>query len=298
METLESISARLETTEDIQSIVRTMKSLSAVSIHQYERAVEALRNYQRAVDLGFQAILRTGEIPRDWGTAAPFPDALIVIGSDQGLCGNFNETVTRFARENFLVRPGNDRPRTLLLAAGLRGAARLEAMGHPPDALFQLPGSVNGLVATAQTILVQIDRWRDDPGLREVHICFNRRTEASRASAGGARLVPLSREYLWELKHSEWPSRRLPTYSMERDALLSWLIRQKLFLQLYRGIAESLASEHAQRLAAMQAAETNIEERKVDLRGEYRQKRQESITTELLDIVSGFESLKEPDEEE
>jgi F-type H+-transporting ATPase subunit gamma len=68
-------------------------------------------------------------------------------------------------------------------------------------------------------------------------------------------------------------------------------IRQYLFVSLYPGLAESLASENASRLASMQGAERNIEERLSELSSLFRRQRQISITGELLDIVSGFEAL-------
>ena len=55
--------------------------------------------------------------------------------------------------------------------------------------------------------------------------------------------------------------------------------------------AEALASEHATRLAAMQSAERNIEERREDLTAAYRRKRQEKITRELMDVVAGYEAV-------
>ena len=61
-------------------------------------------------------------------------------------------------------------------------------------------------------------------------------------------------------------------------------------------LAEAIASEHASRLAAMQAAERNIEERRDDLQQLYRQPRQETITRELLDVVSGFEAVSTADQ--
>jgi F-type H+-transporting ATPase subunit gamma len=73
--------------------------------------------------------------------------------------------------------------------------------------------------------------------------------------------------------------------------LISALLGQYLFVALYQALAESLASENAARLAAMQAAENNIEERLKDLRLQYNQLRQSTITEELLDIVAGFEAL-------
>ena len=76
---------------------------------------------------------------------------------------------------------------------------------------------------------------------------------------------------------------------MEPEDLLSALIRQHLFVTLYRGMAGSLASEHAMRLLAMQTAERNIEEHLTEMMTAYHHKRQEAITEELLDITSGFE---------
>jgi F-type H+-transporting ATPase subunit gamma len=78
---------------------------------------------------------------------------------------------------------------------------------------------------------------------------------------------------------------------MDWNRLFSSLIRQFLFVSLYRAFAESLASENASRLASMQGAERNIEERLIELNTQFHQQRQMSITEELLDIVAGFETL-------
>lgn len=68
-------------------------------------------------------------------------------------------------------------------------------------------------------------------------------------------------------------------------------MREYLFVSLQRAFAELLASENASRLASMQAAEGNIDETLSDLNSQYRRERQSTITSELLDIVSGFEAL-------
>jgi hypothetical protein len=80
-------------------------------------------------------------------------------------------------------------------------------------------------------------------------------------------------------------------YTMDHERLLSRLVSQYLFAQLYRAYAESLASENASRLMTMQAAEKNIEERLDELNAVYHGQRQDAITSELLDIVSGVEAL-------
>jgi len=78
---------------------------------------------------------------------------------------------------------------------------------------------------------------------------------------------------------------------MESEPLFSSLIREYLFIALYRAFAESLASENASRLAAMQVAERNIEERLQVLNSQFHQLRQSTIDAELFDLISGFEAL-------
>lgn len=79
----------------------------------------------------------------------------------------------------------------------------------------------------------------------------------------------------------------------DRRRAMSRLVQHYLFVSLFRACAESLASENASRIAAMQAAEKNIEERLDELHGVFNQLRQDAITEELIDIVAGFEALSE-----
>jgi F-type H+-transporting ATPase subunit gamma len=78
------------------------------------------------------------------------------------------------------------------------------------------------------------------------------------------------------------------------SATLRALIREYLFVSLFRACAESLASENASRLAAMQRAEKNIDELLEDLNGTFHRLRQSGIDEELFDVISGFEALVEP----
>jgi F-type H+-transporting ATPase subunit gamma len=78
---------------------------------------------------------------------------------------------------------------------------------------------------------------------------------------------------------------------MDSQALLSSLVREHLFVSIFRAGAESMASEHATRLAAMQAAERNIGEHLDEMNGVFHRARQQAITEELLDIISGYETL-------
>ena len=288
METLESLSEMLQTTGDIQTIVRTMKALSAVSIRQYEEAEAAMSRYEEIVGLGLAALLRDRRgrglpLPR---TVAPGgAGALVVIGSDRGLCGRYNDVVTRHAAGRITDGTG------VLAVIGARAAARLEAAGHGVDRLMLLPGSVAGMTPLVQRVIVEIDRWTREAGVGRVQVVHNRREGRARAVPTERTLLPIPESHLRGLLERGWPGPGLPFCRMEPGRLLSWLVRQHTFVVLYRALAEALASEHATRLAAMQSAERNIEERRQDLTAVYRRKRQETITRELLDVVSGFEAV-------
>ncbi|PWJ09791.1 F0F1 ATP synthase subunit gamma [Jannaschia seohaensis] len=293
METLESLSGKLETTGDIQSIVRTMKSLSAVSIRKFEQAEKAVTQYERTIDLGLTALLlhrRARGLPLRMATApASGKEALIAIGSDRGLCGRYNEIAAHQARARLGEEPA------VLAVLGLRLAARLQAAGHRVDHAFPLPGTVAGMSPLVNSVIIEIERWTRDAGIGRIRLVHNRREGRARAVPAERNLLPIPETYLSELLSADWPGRGRPFFRMDIERMTSWMIRQRLFVVLYRALAEALASEHATRLAAMQSAESNIAERREELTWLYRQTRQETITRELMDLVSGFEAVSSSD---
>lgn len=292
---LDLLARRIAITGDLRSIVRTMKTLSSVTIRQYETAVSALRDYTRTIELGLQVVLReappAAPIPARPGRRPVGPTVAVLFGSDHGLCGRFNEAVVELV-ETTLRDRGVATVDRLVLAVGLRLAARLEAADQVPDETAILPGSVVGLAATAEEILLTLDRWRTVKGAERVLLFHNRRTRLASAEPHVIQLLPLDPAHLHSLALQPWPSRCLPTFTMEASRLLPTLLRQRIFITVYRAIAESLASEHASRMVAMQAAERNIDERLEEMNAEFRRRRQEAITAELLDVVAGFETLR------
>lgn len=291
METFEALGRRISTTKDLRAIISTMKSLSMVSMHQYDQAVAALQTYRQTIELGFQVLMRE-HVNLDLGSRDIGPTIAIPFGSDHGLCGRFNDQIVQFAMAE-LGQPKAAVTEIVWLPVGAQIAARLEAQSQPVDDEMRLPGSVNGLTATTQELLLAIDGWRTERGATRVVLFHNRRTDQASAETSMTQIWPLDRAWLWSIAGRQWPSRRLPTFSMNPDRLFASLVRQHLFVMFFRAGAESLESEHATRLMAMQAAERNIDERLDEMNGRFRRMRQQSITEELLDVVAGFESLAE-----
>jgi F-type H+-transporting ATPase subunit gamma len=291
METLESLKKKLTTAEDLRSVVKTMKALAAANIRQYERAVESLAEYSRTIEMGLQILLRGGRPFVEAGRATSRTDlGAVIFGSQQGLAGQFNEQIAEYTVGQ-LAQAGSTTKDPRLLAVGQQVVHRLAREGRSIDDQLPLPNSVSGITTAVQKILLHIERWREESPFMKILVFHHRPKSKASYRPRMMALVPIDQDWLQELREREWSSPSLPTHTMERSVLLASVIRQHLFISLYRAIAESLASENASRLAAMQAAERNIEERIEALRSRYHHRRQSAITAELLDIVSGFEAL-------
>jgi F-type H+-transporting ATPase subunit gamma len=290
MQTIESLRRQIDSVKGLESVVRTMKSLAAVSIRQYEQAVASLEEYNHTIELGLQVVLRNQMPTVRQQPPVDAPTGVIIFGSDQGLVGQFNERITSFALRR-LERMKLARAQWSVLAVGARVVSHLEGARVPVDAQFDVPGSINGIALLVQDIVLQVEAWRQTRGIERVLVFYNRTLRAASYEPHLLRLLPIDVDWLQRLNDEPWPSRVLPTSTMDWDALFTALLQQYLFVGLYRACAESLAGENASRLAAMQAAERNIEERLIELHNRYHYQRQSAITEELLDIVAGFEAL-------
>lgn len=288
VETLEHLVRTMSTVEDLQSIVRTMKALAAVSIRQYERAVGSLKAYNRTMDLGLHVVLRHVRYPTRPTDGRGVLGA-IVFGSDHGLCGRFNEDLATFVGDHVRSRAEVDSVR--LLAVGARMTPRLEEADLPVDTTLPVAGSAARITATVRAILEHIDRWGNDD-VTSVHLFYNRRRSGAMTRQVAQRLLPVDLHRLRTLEEEPWPSSVLPTFSMPGDRLFAALVRQHLFAMVFRACAESQAAEHASRLQAMQSAERSLDDRHLELLGEFRRRRQQVITSELLDVVAGYEALR------
>jgi F-type H+-transporting ATPase subunit gamma len=205
------------------------------------------------------------------------------------MCGRFNEQLARHAADHLASMDAE--PETLVALGDYVGGP-LENVGHPPDEHGDGPESVEGITRHVQDLLVQIETWRETRRMDRVLLFYNQLISGTTYEPRSQQLLPLDRAWLQRIEQAEWPTRMVPTFRMEWDDLFAALVRQYLFVSLYRAFAESLASEHSSRLAAMQRAEANIEDRLDTLTTRFHRQRQNAITEEVLDIAAGFEALQ------
>ncbi len=294
MEELEKLRRRIKNARELQSVVKMMKMISAANVRQYGQAVESLLEYNRTIELGLQIVMMNRPVEH----LALAPETAqkkkqlgaVIFGSDQGLIGNFNELIAGFAVNKMKEI---DHEKQMALAVGERIIPRLEELGQPVEAYFSFFSGSLGTTPIMLDLLVKIEEWRQKEGVDQILLFYNRPVSAGSFRPYMAYLYPLDMKWLEDLGKKKWPSpsRSLPTFTMEREQLFSSLIRQYIFFSLYRAFVESLASENAGRLLAMQMAEKNIDEHLSDLNLQFNKQRQEAISSELLDVVTGFEAL-------
>lgn len=287
-DTTASLRRKITRAGDLQSVVRTMKAVAASSIGQYEKSVHALADYYRTVELGLSTCLRaSGSAPlmpdRERATAS----GAVVFGSDQGLVGRFNDVVADHALTTLAALPTKPE----VWAVGERVHVRLTDAGLTPVGLFAVPNSVEAITPLIGQILVGSGTSHGLDEVTELHLFYNHPASGAIYSPIGQRLLPLDESWRHELAGRPWPTKNLPEIMDRGAATLRALIREYLFVSLFRACAESLASENASRLAAMQRADKNIEELLENLNGSFHRLRQSRIDEELFDVVSGFEAL-------
>jgi F-type H+-transporting ATPase subunit gamma len=306
-DTIASLRRKIDSAGDLQSVVRTMKTLAASSIGQYEQSVRALSDYYRTVELGLCVCFRqieSGAVRSEQPvTTARHAVGAIVFGSDQGLVGQFNEVVADYAIKTLAVQPG----KLQVWAVGERVHARLADAGLPLIGLFAVPNSVKAITPLVGQILVESEMTHsaspplqtgtaDTPrtnqtGAAELHLFYNRPQSGAVYQPVSQRLLPLDESWRRQLVELPWPTGNLPEVIGGGNTTLRALIREYLFVSLFRACAESLASENASRLAAMERADKNIDELLENFHSAFHRLRQSGIDEELFDVISGYEAL-------
>ncbi|MCU1742012.1 MULTISPECIES: F0F1 ATP synthase subunit gamma [unclassified Pseudomonas] len=273
---------------DLESVVRTMKAMAASNISQYESAMHSLEDYDRTVQLGLLACFRQSRSSTSVQPKLQHAGTVcaVVFGSDQGLVGQFNDILVEFVIETLEALPG----RKMVWAIGERIRSRLEDSPLSASTSFTLPNAIVAITPLVGQILLEIESQRERGEIGQVYLFHNRPKSGALYEPVSQRMLPLDDAWRCELANKGWPSNNLPQMQPGGEQTLFAFIREYLFVSLFRSCAESLASENASRLAAMQRAEKNIGELLERLGGDFHRLRQSAIDEELFDVISGFEA--------
>lgn len=290
-DTIAGLRRKIAIAGDLQSVVRTMKTLAASSVGQYEKSMRSLDDYYRVVELGLNASFRDMDplgitVVSSWKTGGGDTGA-VVFGSDQGLVGRFNEAIAEYVIDTLVELAGT----VFIWAIGERVHAHLADAGFQMAGLFPVPNSIQGIAPLVGQIQYETELHRIEKGYEQMIVFHNRPKKGIIFEPGSQRLLPLDLQWQKEIATLKWPSHILPEVIRSGTSTLRALVREYLFISLFRACAQSLAAENESRLAAMERADKNIDELMNTLHGTFNQLRQASIDAELFDVISGYEAL-------
>ncbi len=293
MDTLESLRGKSEGAKDLKSVVSAMKAMAASNIVQYETAVSALGDYYHTVALGIIAYFKAEKIEAisDKKQVKKNNEATvcaIVFGSDQGLVARFNDSMADFVTASLKELPGKKE----IWCIGERVQLLLSDSGLTTATLYPVPNDITAITPLVTEILNKSQDRLEKEDIQEFYIFHNQPKEGAGYTPVMQRFLPLDEKWKNSLQEIQWSTKLPPQIAGDAKATLVALINGYLFTSLFKACIESLASENASRLDAMQRAEKNITDLLDDLNKKYHRLRQSSIDEELFDVVSGFEALK------
>ena len=294
MDTLGNLRGKTEGAKDLKSIVSAMKAMAASNIVQYETAVSSLADYFHTIALGIIAYFKAEKISAINETITSKTKSeevicAIVFGSDQGLVAQFNDSMANFVSISLKALPG----RKEIWAVGERVQLLLSDEGFNTSKLYVVPNDINAVTPLVTEILRKSQEYQQKEEVTSFYIFHNQPNPGSGYTPVMQRFLPLDEKWKNSLEQIQWPTKLPPQIAGGIKPTLVALINGYLFASLFKASVESLASENASRLDAMQRAEKNITDLMEDLGRKYHRLRQSSIDEELFDVVSGFEALKE-----
>ncbi|HTY22335.1 MAG TPA: ATP synthase F1 subunit gamma [Desulfomonilaceae bacterium] len=286
MANLRELRKRIASVKNTQKITNAMKMVSAAKLRRAEETIKAARPFaDKMRDVLMSLAARTN--PRAHPLLAVQPPEkalLILITADRGLCGAFNANLNRRA-EAFVRQMSEKGVHVDMINIGRKGhdyfrrrkinivEAFLNVMNN---ITYELAGSV---------VSVAVEKFTAGE-YQEVYVLYNSFRSAVRQVLTLRKLLPVTPE------EEGWQRRRPYLYEPSEEELLDSILPRYVQLQVFTGLLDSVAAEHGARMTAMEAATSNADEMIYKLTLKLNRLRQESITTELMEIVGGAEALK------
>lgn len=297
MANLREIRERIASISSTQQITKAMKMVAAAKLRKAQNRIIATRPYASKLDEVIGRLVSANiEVRSSLLIQNPSPENVLflVVGSDRGLCGGFNNNLFKIVethiRENFRSHLDNDQ--LSVLCVGRKSHNYFSKRG------YKIAGNYSGFFedlsfehSTAIMKSVLYDFLNDK--YQAVYVAFNEFKSVIVQNRKIDQLLPIqpvSIEYAEEDVKADSTD-----YIFEPNAegILEHLIPLHLDIQFWKSVLESNAAEQGARMAAMDNATENAQELIRQLRLKYNQARQAAITTEISEIVSGAEALSE-----
>ena len=287
MASLKSIKKRIVSVKNTRQITKAMKMVSAAKLRRAQEAVVAARPYAGKMAEVLQSL--AGNLEGDLHPLLEKREAkkllLIVVTSDRGLCGGFNSNLCK-AGERFIKEKKAEFEQVTLMTVGRKG---YEALKNRHTVLKNFPNVLSKPnYATAAMLAGEVIEGFLAEEYDQVVLLFNAFRTVMSQDITFQQLLPVEPEE--KTVADEAPVEYI--YEPSVGDLLAEILPKNIEVQIFKAILESVASEHGARMTAMDSASKNANEMIGKLTLQYNRARQAAITTELMEIISGAESIK------
>jgi F-type H+-transporting ATPase subunit gamma len=276
---LSDLQARIQSLGQLQEVVTALRSVSAARLQQAHAVLDSIRQYTVVIQEALSDAARGSPLPPH-AEFAQSRGCVIAFGSEHGFVGAFNERV--FEHAAIQRKPGDH-----LLVIGSRAA--LIAAERREQVIWTCPmaSHIGAIDDVALRVAEELSRAGAGADIGRVILVYTRSSGAATWRIVTETIVPFDLRPYWP-RQAEAPP---PLSNLGLKALLDGLVEELLFAQLTHAAVESFASESSARLSSMESAGDNVASKLDDLRRIERELRQEEITTELLDVITGAEAI-------
>ena len=282
---LKEVKQRIQSVKNTQKITSAMKLISAAKLRRAQSAIEGVRPYQSKLDEMLVSFLSGADTLSTPFTRVSEPKRVVVVAvsSNSSLCGSFNASVIRLAKEAIAEHSSLEGRVVEVYPVGKKMADSLRKEGYAlNDAL--MPQAVAPQYAPVAQVADELMKRFAAGEIDRVELVYTHFHSAAKQVPVRETFLPVDIESIdKEAAHS------LSDFIVEpgKEELISRLLPRVIAMRLYTALLDSIAAEHAARMLAMQIATDNADDLITTLVREYNKSRQQAITNELLDIVSG-----------
>jgi len=287
MASLKSIKKRIVSVKNTRQITKAMKMVSAAKLRRAQENVVAARPYAQKMGEVLQSL--AGNLEGDLHPLLQKRDAkkllLIVVTSDRGLCGGFNSNLCK-AGERYIKEKQAEFEQISIMTVGRKGYEFLKSR-HTVYKNFANILSKPNYQSAAMLAQEVIEGYLAEE-YDQVVMLFNSFRTVMSQDITFQQLLPI----VPEEKAAADEAGVEYIYEPSVDDLLTEILPKNIEVQIFKAMLESVAGEHGARMTAMDSASKNASEMIGKLTLQYNRARQAAITTELMEIISGAESIK------
>ncbi len=281
MTRLAEIQAHLQGMAELRDIVGAMRSLAGMRLQEALHALPGIRRYAESIGTAIADAMMLESLPPTLRDAGSAPRAVVLFVSEHGFVGGHNERLIDAAL-------GALRGTDVLFVLGSRGAAMMAERGRKAAWVHPLATRTAAAPEAAQALSRALYARVAQGSVGSIDVVYARHVQGGRAEVVRRQILPLD-----PLAPAPRSRQQPPFHTLAPGVLLERLMAEHVFGMLTAATVESIASENAARLAAMESAHENVSKRVESLRGDARQARQSEITAEILELVTAGKALQD-----